>query len=87
LRFLLAVFLCSWLVFLIQVNPAAAQVDQKASVTNVQGQTVDRPYVSFDTFEAVHLERGEDTVPLHELLMVSSADEITALFGTPDSTA
>jgi len=68
------------------VNPAFAQVDQKASVVNLQGQVVEVPYVSFDVFQAVHLQRGEDTVPLHKLLMVSSADEVTAQFGTPDST-
>ena len=63
MKVLLSVFHFSWLVFLIQVNPAFAQVDQKASVVNLQGQVVEVPYVSFDVFQAVHLQRGEDTVP------------------------
>lgn len=85
MRFTLFSFLFASLVSLILLDPAVAQVDQKASVVNLQGQTVEVPYVSFDVFQAVHLRRGEDTVPLHELLTASSAEEIIAALGTADS--
>jgi len=67
-------------------GPAAAQTSEKASIVNLQGQTVEVPYISFAVFQAVDLRRGDDTVPLHELLTVSSVDEITARLGMPDST-
>lgn len=62
-----------------------AQTKKALQRTNMHGQVVQFPYVSYDEFQSVTVSSPSGKVSLQELLTVSSLDEVIRLLGEPQS--
>jgi hypothetical protein len=60
-----------------------AQVKKTFQRTNMNGQTVQQPYLTYEEFRSVMVRAPNGHVPLHKLLTVSTLEEASRLLGEP----